>query len=203
MWQDLRYAVRLLTRAPGFTTVAVITLALGIGANTAIFAVVRAALLAPLPFTDPDRLIVIWHGYPPAMPRAAVSAPGYYDLREASDVFADVATFTIASLNLTGAGEPERLLVARTSASFQPTLGLRVAAGRWFTPEEDAPAEGSVIVLSDGLWRRRFGADPRIIGQTVHLNDRPHQVIGVMPPSAAFPKRVDAWAPIAFTTAQR
>ena len=164
MLQDARYALRLLVRAPGFALVSILTLALGIGANTAIFSVVRSVLLAPLPFADPDRLVAIWHGYPPSMPRAAVSAPGFYDLQEAParEIFSDVATFTASSQNLTGGGEPERLVVVRASQSFQPTLGLPIAAGRWFTPEEDAPGDSPVVVLSDGLWRRRFGGDRRV-----------------------------------------
>jgi putative ABC transport system permease protein len=203
MWQDVRYAVRLLVRAPGFALVSILTLALGVGANTAIFSVVRSVLLGPLPFTDPDRLVVVWHAYPPMLPRAAVSVPGYDDLRAATDLFAELAAFTTASQNLTGSGEPERVLIARTSRSFQPMLGLHVAIGRWFSPGEDAPGPASVVVLSDGFWRRRFGADPRAIGQVLHLNDRPHQIIGVMAPAATFPKGADAWTPIAFTAAQR
>ena len=205
MWQDVRYALRLLARAPGFALVSILTLALGIGANTAIFSVVRGVLLAPLPFADPDRLVVIWHGYPPAMPRAAVSAPGFYDLQEppAHEIFSDVATFTSSSQNLTGGGEPERLAIVRASQSFQPTLGLPMAAGRWFTTDEDVPGDSPVVVLSDGLWRRRFGGDRRVVGQTIRLNDRPHQVVGIMAPSGTFPKLADAWVPIAFTPAQR
>src|SRR6185436_2512347 len=106
MLHDVRYALRLLARAPGFTLVAVLTMALGIGANTAIFSVVRSALLAPLPFVDPDRLVAVWHGYPPNMPRTAVSAPGYYDLRDAHHLFTDVAAVRLNSQNLTGGGEP-------------------------------------------------------------------------------------------------
>jgi predicted permease len=203
MWQDLRYAVRLLWRAPGFTCVSILTLALGIGANTAIFSVVRAVLFAPLPFRDPTHLAVVWHAYPPAMPRAAVSAPGFYDLRDAHEVFDDVATFRVTSQNLTGGGEPERLVIARASHSFQPMLGLRLALGRWFTPAEDAPGDSPVIVLSDALWRRRFGADPRVLGQTLRLNDRPHEIIGVMAAAATFPKLTDAWVAVAFTAEQR
>src|SRR2546428_4370828 len=127
MRQDVRYALRLLVRAPGFTLVAVLTLALVIGANTAIFSVVRGMLLAPLRFADPHRLVVVWHGYPPAQPRAAVSVPGFHDLREARDIFSGVATFGSMNQNVTGGGEPERLLIVRASQSLQPVLGLRIA----------------------------------------------------------------------------
>src|SRR5262245_41756186 len=193
MTQDIRYALRLLLRAPAFTLVAVTTLALGVGANTAIFSVVRAVLLAPLPFTAPDRLVSVWHAYPPSLPRAALSAPGFDDLRQARHIFEDVAVFTLANQNLTGDGEPERLLVARASQSFQPLLGLRVAIGRWFTIEEDVPNQNRVVVLSDGLWRRRFGADPSVVGRTISLNDTPHRVIGIMAAAATFPKAAEAW----------
>jgi predicted permease len=203
MTHDIRYALRLLWRAPAFTLVAVMTLALGVGANTAIFSVVRAVLLAPLPFAAPDRLVSIWHAYPPSLPRAAVSAPGFDDLRQARHIFDDVTVFTLSNQNLTGGGEPERLLVARTSQNFQPLLGVRLALGRWFTAEEDLPNQNRVVVLSDGLWRRRFGADPNVVGQTISLNDVPHRVIGVMTAAATFPKTADAWVPVAFTAEQR
>src|SRR3954447_1327220 len=179
MRQDIRYAIRLLVRAPGFTIVAVLTLALGVGANTAIFSVVRSVLLAPLPFADPDRLVALWHVYPPTLPRAAVSVPGYEDLRRAADLFAGVSAFRAANQNLTGRGEPERLLVVRATSTFQPVLGLGIARGRWFTADEDVPADSSVVVLSDGFWRRRFGGDPAVVGTTIYLNDRPHLVVGI------------------------
>ena len=203
MLQDVRYALRLLVRAPGFTAVAVVTLALGIGANTAIFSVVRSVLLAPLPFAEPNRLVVVWHGYPPNMPRSAVSAPGYDDLRDARHLFADVAAMRLSSQNLTGSGEPERVIVARVSQSFQPMLGLRLAAGRWFLPEEDGPDRRPVVVLSDGLWRRRFGGDSHVLGQTMRLNDRPHEIVGIMTAAGTFPRESDAWVPVAFTRADR
>ena len=203
MLHDVRYAFRLLVRAPGFSIVAVVTLALGIGANTAIFSVVRSVLLTPLPFADPGRLVVVWHGYPPNMPRTAVSAPGYYDLREARHLFSEVAASRVTSQNLTGGGEPERVLVARVTQSFQPTLGLTLAAGRWFSSVEDAPNQAPVVVVSDGLWRRRFGADLRVLGQTMLLNDRPYRIVGIMTASATFPRAAEAWVPIAFTPEDR
>jgi predicted permease len=203
VWHDARYALRLLARAPGFTSVAVLTLALGIGANAAIFSVVRSVLFAPLPFADPDRLVALWHGYPPTLPRAAVSVPGYDDLRGATDLFDGITAFRTANQNLTGGGEPERLLVVRATATFQPVLGLTIARGRWFTADEDVPGDSSVAVLSDGFWRRRFGGDPAVIGTTIYLNDRPHAVIGIVAAAATFPRDADAWVPIAFTAEQR
>ena len=203
MWHDARHAFRLLRRAPGFATVAVLTLALGIGANAAIFSVVRGVLFAPLPFADPDRLVALWHGYPPTLPRANVSVPGYEDLRGAADVFDGVSAFRTANQNLTGRGEPERLLVVRATSTFQPVLGLPIARGRWFTADEDVPGASSVAVLSDGFWRRRFGGDPAVIGTTIYLNDRPHTVIGIAAAAATFPRDTDVWVPIAFTAEQR
>src|ERR1043165_7497588 len=137
MWQDARYAFRLLVRAPAFTLVAVTTLALGIGANTAIFSVVRSVLFAPLPFADPDRLVAVWEGYPPNMARAAVSVPAYFDIRAAREIFSDVSTFRSGGQALTGSGDPERIVTARVSQSFAPTLGLVLERGRWFTDDED------------------------------------------------------------------
>jgi putative ABC transport system permease protein len=201
-WRDVRYAVRMLRRRPGFAFVAMATVAIAIGANTAMFSVVRAALLAPLPFADDDRLVAVWEGYPPGQPRAAVSVPGYLDIRAANEVFADAAALGGASANLTGDGDPDRLSLALVTRSFQPVLGLRVALGRWFTDEEDAPNQNDVVVLSDGLWRRRFGADPSVVGRSITLNDRAHLVLGVMA-SSAWPKDVDAWKPIAFTPQER
>jgi len=195
--------LRLLLRAPGFTLVAGLTLALGVGANTAIFSVVRAVLLAPLPFADPDRLVSVWHAYPPSLPRAAVSAPGFDDLRQARHIFDDVTVFSLTNQNLTGGGEPERLVVARVSQSFQPVLGVHVAIGRWFTGDEDAPNQNRVVVLSDAVWRRRFGGDPSVVGRTISLNDVPHQVMGVMAPAGTFPRATDVWVPIAFSPEQR
>jgi putative ABC transport system permease protein len=203
MWQDARYAWRLLVRAPAFTGVAVLTLALGIGANTAIFSVARSVLLAPLPFADPDRLVALWEGYPPNMARAAVSVPAYFDLREARQLFSDVATFRLGGQNLTGSGEPERVVTARVSQSFAPTLGLTVERGRWFTVEEDQPNRRPVVVLTDGFWRRRFGGDPNVIGQTLLLDERPHDVVGILLPASTFPRQIDVYVPIAFAANQR
>jgi len=203
MGRDVRYALRLLVRAPGFALVSVLTLALGVGANAAIFSVIRSLLLAPLPFADPDRLVAVWHAYPPSMARAAVSVPGYEDLRAARHLFADAAAYFTANQNLTGAGEPERVIVVRSTWTFQRVLGLPIARGRWFTEDEDVPGDSSVAVLSDGFWRRRFAGDPAIVGRTIRLNDRPHLVIGIAAPAATFPKSADLWVPAAFTAQQR
>jgi putative ABC transport system permease protein len=202
-WRDVRYATRTLRRRPGFAVVAMATLAIAIGAITAVFSVVRAALLAPLPFADANRLVVVWEGYPPGQSRTAVSVPGYLDIRAAHEVFSDAAAFRGADVNLTGQGDPERLSIIRATQSFQPVLGLQVALGRWFTADEDAPNQNDAVVLSDGLWRRRFGADPSVVGRSITLDDRSHVVVGIMAASSTVPKDIDAWTPIGFTPEER
>ncbi|HEX8163400.1 MAG TPA: ABC transporter permease [Pyrinomonadaceae bacterium] len=201
MIQDVRFGLRMLTKNPGFTAVAVIALALGIGANSAIFSVVNAVLLRPLPYKDPERIVMVWeddsrHGYPRDTPAPA----NYVDWRDQNKVFEDMAAIAELSFNLTGAGEPERLDGRRVSASFFPILGVEPQLGRRFTPEEDRPGENHVVILSHGLWQRRFGSDAGIIGKTITLNGYSFAVVGVMPQSFQFPTREDQfWIPIAFT----
>ncbi|MDQ3803874.1 MAG: ABC transporter permease [Acidobacteriota bacterium] len=200
-WQDLRYGLRTLLKNPGFTAVAVIALALGIGANSAIFSVVNAVLLRPLPYRDPDRLVMVWEentkaGYPRDTPAAA----NYIDWRDQNQVFEGMAAIADVSFNLTGAGEPERLDGRRVSASLFPLLGVEPHLGRAFLPEEDQPGANRVAVLSHGLWQRRFGADANIAGKPLTLNGESYEVVGVMPPHFQFPSREDElWVPIAFT----
>jgi putative ABC transport system permease protein len=199
--QDLRYGLRTLRKNPGFTAVAVIALALGIGANSAIFSVVNTVLLRPLPYKDPDRLVMVWeddtrHGYPRDTPAAA----NYVDWREQNRVFEGMAAIADQSFNLTGEGEPERIAGRRVSANLFPLLGVEPQLGRVFLPEEDQPGSGGrVVVLSHGLWQRRFGADPKIIGKPLNLNGQSFTVVGVMPSNFQFPTREDElWVPIAF-----
>jgi putative ABC transport system permease protein len=168
--QDLRYAVRGLRQRPGFTLVAVLTLALGIGANTAIFSVVNGVLLRPLPYERPDRLAMIW-GHRNQEPLAQLSVPEYWDLRERTHSFAGVAAFAEGNINLTGTGTPERLRAGYFTANTTAVLGVAPAIGRGFTAEEDLPGGPSVVLLGDGLWRRRFGADPKVIGRVLTLDD--------------------------------
>ncbi|HYY97748.1 MAG TPA: ABC transporter permease [Pyrinomonadaceae bacterium] len=200
-WQDLRYGLRALRKHPGFTAVAVTALALGIGANTAIFSVVNTVLLRPLPYKDPDRLVMVWeddtkHGYPRDTPAAA----NYVDWREQNGVFEGMAALADQSFNLTGMGDPERLEGKRASANLFNILGVEPLLGRGFLPEDDQPGAGRVVVLSHGLWQRRFGADPKVIGRALELNGQSYTVVGVMPPSFQFPSPEDElWVPIAFT----
>ena len=181
LWHDLRYSIRMLKRSPGFAAVAIITLALGIAANTAIFSVVKAILIEPLAYKDSDRIVVLNHYYAKVALDSSMSAPGYAYYRDNNRVFENVAAFTGAGLNLTGSGEPERLNGGRVSASFFDTLGVTPVLGRVFTADEDRPGNNLVVLLSYGLWQSRFGGDPGILGKTLQLNGRTFTVIGVMP----------------------
>ena len=197
--QDLRYAVRTLSKSPGFTLVAVLTLALGIGANTAIFTVVNAVLLRPLPYADPDRLVDINHFYPSLNNlRAGVSAPGFRDYSAHRDVFAHAAVEQPAGLNLTGVGDPERVTASRVSGEFFTTLGVGAALGRTLRPDETEDGHNQVVVLSDGYWRRKFGADGGVVGRTLRLNDLDYRVVGVMPSTFTdfFNRQADLWTPL-------
>src|SRR6266545_4190631 len=204
--QDLCFGVRMLVKQPGFTLIAVLTLALGIGANTAIFSVVNAVLLRPLNYKDSERLVVINHYNPKTDHKLSVSAIGYTHYRQASQSFEQMGAATSGSVNLTAAGDPERLQWFRVTHTFLPTLGATAARGRVFTAEEDQPGRNRVVVLSDSLWQRRFGADPQMVGKTITLNGENYTVIGVLPPAFQFGREfgetVDLWAPIAFTPQQ-
>jgi putative ABC transport system permease protein len=198
--QDLRYAARMLRKNPGFTAVAVIALALGIGANTAIFSVVNTVLLRPLPYKDPEQLVMVWedasrHGYPRDTPAAA----NFVDWRDQNSVFSGMAAIADMNFNLTGAGNPERLKGRRVSASLFPLLGVDPQLGRVFSAAEDQPGAQKVVLMSYRLWQRRFGGDQAIIGKTLTLNDEIYTVIGVMPVRFQFPANDDElWVPIAF-----
>ena len=198
---DLRYAARLQRKNPGFTIVAVIALALGIGANTAIFSVVNTVLLRPLPYKDPERLVMVWedatkHGYPRDTPAAA----NFVDWRDQNQVFEGMAAIADTSFNLTGSGDPERLEGRRVSASLFSLLGVEPHLGRVFTGAEDQPGAQRVVLLSYALWQRRFGGDPGIVGKLLTLNGESHVVVGVMPARFQFPSSDDqAWVPMALT----
>jgi putative ABC transport system permease protein len=183
---DLRYALRSLRRRPGFTALTVLTLALGIGATSVIFSVVSGVLLRPLPYDRPDDVMMI-HTRLEGNPRSELSLPEYWDLREQAKSFSRVAAFSNGSLTLTGSGTPERLEAGFVTADALPLLGVAPARGRGFGAEEDLPGRPAVVLLSDGLWRRRFGADPEIVGRTLILDDAPTTVLGVMPPGFQLP----------------
>jgi len=199
---DLKLAIRQLLKNPGFTAVAVLTLALGIGATTAIFSVVYAVVLRPLPFPDSERLVAVWTKTP-QFDRLPMAAANHRDLKSQATVFEDIAILSrIANFNLTDDGEPERLAAARISANLFPLLRVKPALGRGFTEEEDQPGQDHVVILSHGLWQRRYASDPNIIGKMIRLEDIPHTVVGVMSPEFQYPTRgVQIWTPLTFVPA--
>jgi hypothetical protein len=186
--QDLRYSLRLLRRNPGFATVSVLTLALGIGANTAIFSVANGILLRPLPYRDAGQLAMIW------MDNVRIqlaedwhSYPNYVDYRDQSTTFADMAVFNRTARNLTGLGDPERVIGVYNSASLFDVLGVRPVLGRVFTADEDQPGADDVVVVSHGVWQRRVGGAADVRDPTIDLSGRTRRIVGVIPPSFAFP----------------
>ena len=201
--QDLRYGARVLLKSPGFSIVAVLALMLGIGANSAIFSVVNTILLKPLAYKDPEQLVAINHSYPKIDLKASVSAPGYMYYREHAQSFSSIAALDGWQVNVTGDAEPERLAGARVSANLFSTLGASASLGRVFAEEENQVGRNRVVVLSDGLWRRRYAADPHILGKSIQLNGESYDVVGVMPSEFQFGREIgrsfDIWSPVAFT----
>src|SRR6266576_1887612 len=200
LWRDLRYGLRMLAKNPGFTIVAVIALALGIGANSAIFSVVNTVLLRPLPYKNPERLVMVWEeNSKQGFPRDTPSPANFIDWRDQNHVFESMAAIVEASFNLTGAGDPERIDGHGVSAGLFSLLGVEPQLGRAFRPEEDKPGGSHVVIISYGLWQRRFGSDPGIIGNPINLNGKSFIVVGVMPRTFQFPTRKDQlWVPLAF-----
>ena len=204
--QDIRYGGRLLARNPGFTAIAVLTLAIGIGASTAIFSVVDSVLLRPLPYSDPDKLMVVAETLPGmSTDELGVSAGEYQDYRDRNRSFSAVAAYESAGFNLTGVGQPLRVNAAALSASAIPLLGVSPELGRAFTEDEDRYGSANVVLLSHALWQHQYGSDPNIVGKFVKLDEKPFTVIGVMPAAFRFPfdgaplsEMADLWVPIAF-----
>jgi len=199
--QDLKFALRQLLKSPGFTAVAVLTLALGIGATTAIFSIVNAILLRPLPFQDPDRLVMVFENHlGNGFRKGRVGPPMIEEWRKQSTVFEGLAGWGGETLTLTGRGTPETLSGARFSANIFSLLGVKPALGRDFLPEEEIYGKHFVVLLSHELWQTRFGSDPAVVGQSLLLDGEPHTVIGVMPPRTMFPERdTQFWTPLAFS----
>ncbi len=195
---DLRYAFRQLAKSPGFTAIAIITLALGIGACTAIFSVVNAVLLKPLDYPEPGRLVVIRETQLPNFPEFSVSAPNYLDWVKQTKSFQYLAAYTGAPVNLTGEGEPERLVGVKATAHYFEVYGVKPALGRTFSPEEDAPGKDHVVVLSYGFWQRVFGGATNVVGRSVQLNSEPYTIVGVAPEGFGLTSKVDTWMPMAF-----
>ena len=190
---DLRYALRVLARNPGFTAIAILTLALGIGANTAIFSVVNAVLLRPLEFRDPSRLVII--AEKSSFPVISTSYQNWVDWREQSHSFESLEATRGTTLTLTGAGEPERLNARMATAGLFPQLRANTIAGRTFTADEDRAGGAAVVLLSYGLWQRRFGSSQEILGKPINLDSRPYTVIGVLPPNFQVLQPADVFVP--------
>ncbi|HSB52784.1 MAG TPA: ABC transporter permease [Gemmatimonadales bacterium] len=196
--QDLRYAVRTLRKSPAFTTVAVLTLGLGIGANTAIFSVINAVLLRPLPFRDPERLVTVEHHYPSLNDlHASVSVPGFLTYESKKQIFEHAGVETGWAPTLTGQGDAERLQASQVSADWFKTLGVTPGLGRAFLAEDATAGHEHVVVLSEPFWRARLGGDPKMVGKSILLNGEQYQVIGVMPPGfrGALNRQAQLWAP--------
>ena len=200
MPRDLRFALRRLARSPAFAAAAVTCLALGIGANTAIFSVINAVLLRSLPYEEPERLVGVWEAnHFRRSERNVVSPANYLDWQSGTSSFSRMAAVHDIGANLTGAGEPEEVRVQRATAGLFDVLGLRAAVGRTFVPADDTPGGPEIAVLSHGLWARRFSADPSVVGSTIRLDGVPLTVIGVMPPGTQTigrQPRPDLWVPM-------
>jgi putative ABC transport system permease protein len=197
LFHDLRFGARMLFKNPGFTLIAVVTLALGIGANTAIFSVVNAVLLRALPYPEPGRLVRFWESNPGrGWLDFAASAPNFADWRKQQSVCEQLAAYELNTFNFTGSGEPERVAGVRVTANFFSTLGVTPAHGRSFLPEEEQSGRNRVAILSDGLWRRRFGAEENLLGRQIQMNGESYTVVGVMPPRFQLTPGMELWTPL-------
>jgi putative ABC transport system permease protein len=207
IFQDLRYAIRQLRKSPGFTAIAVITLALGIGANAAIFSVVNGALLRPLAFREPSRLVHVWHVPPaksfPGMLTFAVSAANYLDWQSQNQVFENMAIYAYHGFTLTGSEKPEQLDASAVSSGFFETLGVQPMLGRVFSPQEDQPGRSNVVVCSYRFWQDHLGSNADIVGHNINIDGQSFLVAGVMPPSFRYPDFAQVWTPMAWTDKER
>src|SRR5262245_7493406 len=203
MISDLRFALRQLRKSPGFTFVAVLTLALGIGANTAIFTVFDALLLKPLPFAKPEQLVRIY-STGPQQDDAPVSPANFLDWQQQNLVFQEIAVYSGNAFTMLGGEAPERLWGARVSAGFFNLLRVQPSLGRSFRGEEDAYGHNQVVILSHQLWQKRFGGRNDIIGQSLTLNDKNLTIVGVMPADFTYPNpQIELWTPMAFSPVER
>jgi putative ABC transport system permease protein len=194
---DVRFAARMVRKRPFFSFAIILTIAIGIGADATIFGVINAVLLEPLPYKEPDRLVRLWESnLGKSLPESPVSVPNFQDWQREQSVFEDVAALEMATYNITGSGEPQRVASARITANLIPALGVAPAVGRSFLTEEENPGSNRVVLLSDGLWQRQFGADRSIIYQTIRLNGENYVVVGVMPAGFQFPGNREMWVPL-------
>jgi predicted permease len=204
LWQDLRYGVRILRKNPGFTVIAVFTLALGIGANTAIFSIVNAVLLNPLPYPDGEQLVMIYSdALTNNQQRTGISVPEFADCRQA-DSFEAVGAFDYGNLNLNAddSGAPERVESVSVTPEIFSLLKIAPLKGRIFLPEEAQQNRDQVVIISHALWQRRFGADEMLVGKNIIINGRNHMIVGIMPPGFAFPQQTELWKPLWFPPGQ-
>ena len=206
-WNDLKHGCRVLLKARGFALSAIIVLALGIGANTAIFGIVNGVLLRPLPFAEPDRLVQLWHTPPqkqfPGVPRFALSAGNYLDWQAQNTVFSSSAVYRFWRFRLTGNGEPQMVRAARVEPTFFSLLGTRPLLGREIGASDDVSGGQHVAVLSYQLWKSQFGGDQQVVGKSIHLDGDAYTVIGVMPPSFDKPESALLWVPLVWTAQER
>ncbi len=197
--EDIRFAARLLRRNPVFSGVTLTVLALGIGATTAMFSIVNSVLLRPLPFREPDRLVMLEDKWLPRFPRFEASPLDFMTCKEECQSYSDIAAFRFLFFNLSEGDLPERIAGVRVTANLPELLGVSPILGRSFRHDEDAPGRNQVVLLGHGLWQRRFGADPGVIGRVVRMNGLPFTVVGVMPPAFRFPREAEIWMPMGFT----
>jgi len=196
--QDIRYGIRTLAKNPGFTAVAVLTLALGIGANTAIFSVVENLLLRPLPYPQPDRLVEIANSYPPQLPKVGLSPGDYADWRRQNASFSEMGAYVkiTQGFNLTGEGEPQRVTAVYADDGLFPMLGVRPVMGRAFLPEEDQAGSALVVILGHRLWQSRYGGDPGVVGRSISLDNQRYTIVGVLPAGMQLSRSADLWLPL-------
>ena len=197
--QDLRFALRLLVKNPGFALIAAIIMALGIGANTAIFSVVNKVLLEPLPFRDVDRIVQVWHTPPqssfPGMTTFSISPANFLDWQRQNHVFDEMALYGGASFDLTGTGKPEAIGASPVTADFFSVLGVEPIHGRTFRPDENNPGQNHEVILSYKFWQTHYAADPAAVGKTINLDHDPYTIIGVMGPAMNKPTFAQMWVP--------
>jgi macrolide transport system ATP-binding/permease protein len=199
LWQDLRFGARMLLKQPGFTLVAVLTLALGIGANTAIFSVVNAVLLRPLPYPEPDQLVQLLRADQSGKPSTVIGSATFVEVKAQSQSLARIAAYEGGDMTLTGAGSAERVVSGAVTADFFPLLGVQLALGRNFTQEEDTPNGPKAAILGHGLWQSRFGGDADVLGRTITLNEQSYTVVGILPARFQYPERFELWTPLALS----
>src|SRR5258705_456757 len=213
LWQDVRYGLRMLAKSPGFSALVILTLALGVGANTAIFSVVNAVLLRPLPFEEPDRLVDLWHTPPqasfPGIPIFAVSPANFLDWRTRSHAFEGMSAYGFGRYTLTGTGHPEAVQMVAATSGFFSILRAQPLLGRGSLEEKDSPGGDHEVVLSYKFWRSRFGGDRNVIGNTIALNNETFTIVAVMGPDFEFPistdpdNRPQMWKPLGWTDQDR